>query len=210
MEKEQLEKLNSAISEAKGKRKFLQSVDLSLNFTGIDFSKQDNRLNMEIKLPHGKGKQSKVLVFADDRNVASKAQEAGAKVASGKDMQEMANDKVKLSELLEYELLAQPSLMPQIARTLGQFLGPRNKMPKPILGSDVGAMVGNIGKSIYIRSKGRYLPTIHCVVGNENMDVGSIASNIDEVVDTFTRKLGRQHIKSVYVKLTMGKPVRIS
>ncbi len=209
MEKEQLEKLNALIADSKGKRKFVQTVDLAINFTGIDFSKQDNRLNMEIKLPNGRGKASNVIFFGDDANLVSKAQQAGAKIISGREIPEVANDKTKLGDLLNYELIAQPALMPQIAKALGQFLGPRNKMPRPVLGTDVGSIIKNIGGSIYIRSKGKYLPTAHCVVGNESMDVNSIASNVDEVIGALTRKVGRPHIKSAFIKLTMSKPVKL-
>ena len=48
----------------------------------------------------------------------------------------MANDKEKLASLLKYVLVSQLSLMPTIARYLGPFLGPRNKMPKPL--PDIG------------------------------------------------------------------------
>lgn len=210
MEKEQLDKLNAFISENKGQRKFTQSVDLTVNFTGIDFSKQDNRLNVEVKLPNGRGRESKVIIFADDKNIVQKAQAAGAKVIPSADLPTITNDKARLNELLECELLAQPALMPMIAKSLGQFLGPRNKMPRPMMGSDVATVVANIGKSIFIRSKGKYLPTVHCVVGTEKMEANQLAENIDEVVGTFQKKIGKQHIKSVYVKMTMSKPLKLS
>jgi large subunit ribosomal protein L1 len=209
MEKETLDKFNAFIEENKGKRKFSQSVELAINFTGMDMSKQDNRLNMEIKLPNPKGKQHNVIVFADDKEVISKAQEAGAKVIQGSAIQSIPNDKEKLNELLQGELLAQPSLMPQIARALGQILGPRNKMPKPLIGSDIGKTIADTAKSVYLRSKGKYLPTIHCMVATENMDVKAISANIDEVVNAVMKKVGKQHIKSVYAKLTMSKPIKI-
>jgi large subunit ribosomal protein L1 len=209
MDKEQLDKLNTFISENKGQRKFTQSIDLTLNFTGLDFSKTDQRLNLEIRLPNGKGRESKVIFFGDDKNLISKAQTAGAKVITSGDLETIANDKVKMAELLNQELLAQPALMPQIAKSLGQFLGPRNKMPKPAVGADLGTLIANISKSVFIRSKGKYLPTVHCIVGTEKMETDQIAANIDEVVTTFTKKLGKQHIKSIYVKLTMSKPLRL-
>ena len=56
MEKEQLEKLSAFVDANKGKRKFTQSVELAVNFTGVDFTKQENRFNMEIKLPNSTGK----------------------------------------------------------------------------------------------------------------------------------------------------------
>ncbi|MCL5429888.1 MAG: hypothetical protein M1504_00230 [Candidatus Marsarchaeota archaeon] len=209
MEKEQQDKLNAFINENKGKRKFTQSIDLTVNFTAIDFSKQENRLNMEIRLPNGRGRVSKVIFFGDDRNLVEKARNAGAEVISGSDIQTVANDKMKLNSLLENELIAQPSLMPQIAKALGQFLGPRNKMPRPVIGSDIGTMIGNMNKSIFIRNKGKYLPTIHCSVGTEGMDPKQLSENIDEVINSFARKIGKQHLKSVYVKMTMSKPLRL-
>ncbi len=210
MEKETLDKLGSFLSENKGKRKFTQSVELAVNFTGWDMSKQQNRLNLEVRLPNGKGKAQKVLVFADDKNVSEKAEAAGARVVGTASMQGMVNDKAAMGQLLSHELLAQPAMMPQIAKLFGQFLGPRNKMPKPLIGADVGGAVTGITKSIYIRSKGKYLPTVHCIVGNEGMEPSMIAANIDEVMGALVKRMGsKQYIKSAYVKLTMSKPMRI-
>ena len=209
MEKEQQDKLTAFIAENKGKRKFTQSVDLTVNFTGIDFNKQDNRLNMQVLLPNGRGRDTQVIFFADDKNLSAKAQAAGAQVVPSSEIPTIANDKARMNELLNKELLAQPSLMPQIAKAFGQFLGPRNKMPRPAVGSDVGATIASIGKSIYIRSKGKYLPTINCVVGTEKMAPEEISANIDEVVGSLSKKVGKAHIKSVYVKMTMSKPLRL-
>lgn len=209
MEKEQLDKLNAFISENKGQRKFTQSVDLTVNFTGMDFTKADQRLNMEIRLPNGKGRESKVIFFGDDKNQVAKAQAAGAKVISSAELPTISNDKAMLNELLNCELLAQPALMPQIAKALGQFLGPRNKMPRPAIGGDLTGMIQGMGGSVFVRSKGKYLPTVHCVIGTEKMEPNQLAANIDEVVSAFTKKLGKQHIKSVYVKMTMSKPLRL-
>ncbi|MCW6160537.1 MAG: hypothetical protein LVQ95_05645 [Candidatus Micrarchaeales archaeon] len=209
MEQEQIEKLNAFINENKGSRKFTQSVDLTINFMGVDFTKPDNRPNVEIKLPSGKGRESKVIFFGDDKNLVAKAQAAGAKVISSAELPTISNDKLRMAELLNNELIAQPALMPMIAKNLGQFLGPRNKMPKPVMGSDVGSMVANIGGSVFIRSKGKYLPTVHVVIGTEKMTQDQLAANIDEVMNTFIRKYGRAHIRSVYVKMTMSKPLRL-
>jgi large subunit ribosomal protein L1 len=208
MEKEALDKLGEYIEANKGKRKFTQSIDLSINFSGIDFSKQDNRLNLEVKLPNGNGRVSKVLVFSDDNAINAKAQKLGATIIPGSEIQTIASDKKRLGELLQYELIAQPSLMPVIARQLGQFLGPRNKMPRPIIG-DISNILGGMGKSIYIRSKGKYLPTVHCSIGTEKMDSNAISANIDETLAVISKKTGKQNIKSVYVKLTMAPPIRL-
>lgn len=208
MEKEQSDRLNAFLNENKGKRKFTQSVDLIVNFKNIDFSKQDSRLNMEIKLPFGKGKVNKVLLFSDDSAMSAKASQLGVKVVKGSELSSIFTDKIRMAELLEYELVSQPVLMPQIAKTLGQFLGPRNKMPRPVMG-DISAVIGGMGKSIFIRNKGKYLPTVHCVVGTEQMPQEQISANIDETIGEFAKKPGKQNIRSVFIKLTMSKPVRL-
>jgi len=209
MEQEQLDKLKALLEENKGKRKFKQSVELAVNFKGVDFSKQENRLNLQVLLPNGKGKTSEVLVFADDKNIADKAKELGARVVSGAEIQQIASDKAQLNSLLKYEMIAQPSLMTQVARSMGSFLGPKNKMPKPLIGTDVSSMINSVSKSVYLRSKGKYLPTVHCMVGKEDMPIDKISANIDEVLNSLAKKLGKQNIKSAYVKLTMSKPVKL-
>ena len=209
MEQEQFEKLRALIEENKGKRKFKQSVELAVNFKGVDFSKQENRLNLQVLLPNGKGKQSEVLVFADDSNISAKAKELGARVVSGNEIQGIASDKAQLNSLLNYEMIAQPSLMTSVARSMGSFLGPKNKMPKPLIGTDVASMINSVSKSVYLRSKGKYLPTVHCMVGKEDMPLEKISANIDEVINSLAKKLGKQNIKSAYVKLTMSSPVKI-
>ena len=54
----------------------------------------------------------------------------------------------------------------------------------------------------------KYLPTVHCVVGTEDMNVNEIYENIKEIVNSINRKLGGNHIKSLYVKFTMSEPLR--
>ncbi|MEM3227405.1 MAG: hypothetical protein QXK65_00450 [Candidatus Micrarchaeaceae archaeon] len=209
MEKEKLDIFNKLLEEGKGKRKFVQSVELAINFKGIDFSKQENRLNIEVVLPNGKGSESKVIVFADDTNILNAVGKLGARVVRSAELPGAANDKSMQKEMLKSELFAQASLMPIIAKNLGQFLGPRNKMPKPLVGSDIERAVKTSLNSVYLRSKGKYLPTVHCIVGKENMEPEKLAENIDAVVNALEKKVGKQHIKSVYAKLTMSKPAKI-
>lgn len=208
MNEELLNRINAFINDNKGKRKFVQSVELAINFRGIDFNKTDNRLNLSVVLPNGRGKQSTLAIFADDPNIIEKAKKLNINVIRSSELQEFSNDQVKQNSLLSYELLAQPSLMPQIARALGQFLGPRNKMPRLVTG-DIETLVNNASKSIYIRSRGKYLPTVHCMVGTESMPIKDVASNIDAVINEVTQKVGKQSIRSVYLKLTMSSPIKI-
>lgn len=206
---ETLEAFTKFIAENKGKRKFKQSVELAVNFKGMDFTKQDNKLNVEIILPNGKGKVTKLAVFASDKTIAEDARKAGVEVIEVSEIEKIAQDQKRLSALTQYDLLAQANLMPQIAKSLGQFLGPRNKMPRPLIGTmNVTRMANDASKRLEIRNRGKNLPTIHCVVGSEDMEPQAIYDNIQEVVSGLTKKVGNNHIKSAYVKLTMSKPMK--
>ena len=209
---EDLEAFNKFIAENKGQRKFKQTVELAINFKGIDFSKQDNRINLEVNLPHGKGKTLKIGVFATDRAITDEAKKNGVEVIDGADIEKIAHDPARLNELLNYELMAQPNLMPVLAKNLGQFLGPRNKMPKPLIGSNVSIanLATEMNKRISIKNRGKNLPTVHCIVGNEDMEASKIYDNVREVLSSVTKKVGSSHIRSAYVKLTMSKPIKVA
>ncbi len=198
------------LQENKGKRKFKQTVELAINFKGIDFSNQNNRLNISVLLPNGRGKGEKLALFATDKGLIEEAQKEGIEVINGNSIPEIANDNQKLDSLLNYTLLAQPSLMPTIARYLGQFLGPRGKMPRPLLpGTSLERAKDEAAKQITIKSGGKFLPTVHCPVGTEDMPPEKIFENINEVINAVTSKINKNNLKSVYVKLTMSKPMRL-
>jgi large subunit ribosomal protein L1 len=207
-----LDEFSKFIAENKGKRKFKQTVELAINFKGIDFTKQDNKLNVEVILPNGKGKSVKVGIFASDRAIVEEARKNGVEVIDGASIEQLSKDPAKLNSLLDYELMAQPNLMPAVAKSLGQFLGPRNKMPKPLVGSNVNIanLATELNKRISIRNRGKNLPTVHCVVGSEDMEPSKIYDNVKEVLNTVTRKVGSAHIRSAYVKLTMSKPMKVA
>ncbi len=198
------------IEENKGKRKFTQSVEVSVNFKNIDFNKQENRLNLDVLLPHGNGKNTKVLIFANDREVIDKAKANGIRVVTQDELQTIANDKKRMKELLDYELYAQVGLMPTIAKVLGPFLGPRNKLPKPILpNQDITKINEEASKRITIRTKGKFLPTVNFMIGKENMDIKDLYENFNEAIEAIKRKVGEQYIKSIYIKLTMSPSKRL-
>ncbi|MEM0147605.1 MAG: hypothetical protein QXD11_02190 [Candidatus Micrarchaeaceae archaeon] len=208
MEAEYAKKIEEFLAANKGKRKFVQSIELIINFKGIDFTKVENRLNLAIPLPYGRGKNTVVAVFADDPEIISKVQKLNGKVISSKELPEYASNASLQRQLLNYELLAQPSFMPQIAKSLGQFLGPRNKMPRPITG-DIAALIEEISKSVYLRNKGKYLPTLQCLIGIETMPAEQIIANADAVLNAIKKKINKQNIKSVYIKATMSDVLRL-
>ncbi len=196
--------------EDKGKRKFTQSVEFIMNFKGVDFSKQNSRLNVSVILPNGTGRAVKVAVFADGQ-LAMDAKKAGTDlVMSGAEIPDLAKDKVKLKQLMkDYIFFAQPNLMMQIGKNLGQLMGVKDKLPKPIVGGSIEKLAEAERRTVRLKSKGKYLPVASCLVGNENMEIEKLAENITQVYDAVSNSVGKQSLKSAYVKLTMGKPVKV-
>jgi large subunit ribosomal protein L1 len=205
-------KLTDAITKAledKGKRKFTQSVEIVINMRGIDFSKSENRINLDILLPKGKGgKELKSAVFAEGP-LADQAKKAGADVVIGPNEIPSWAEKTKAVDLAEnYFLLAEPKLMGAVAKSLGQFLGKRGKLPKPITG-DIAGVITRSKNSVRVVTKGKYLPTVQSLIGTESMSTEDILENAEAVYDAVKNKVKEGNIKSIFVKLTMGKPAKV-
>ncbi|HVA82920.1 MAG TPA: hypothetical protein VNF06_02030 [Candidatus Aquilonibacter sp.] len=210
MEQIKLEEFTKFIEENKGTRKFKQSVELAVNFKGIDFNKQDNKLNLEVMLPHGKGKVKKIAIFATEKNLIETAEKLGIQVFDGAKLDSISKEPATMTSLLNYDLIAQQNLMPNVAKFLGQFLGPRNKMPKPLIGNmTLQAISNELTKRIAIKTKGKNLPTVHCVVGSEDIEPKKLYENMLEVISTINKKVGQNRIKSAYIKLSMSKPIKV-
>ncbi|RLF47578.1 MAG: 50S ribosomal protein L1 [Thermoplasmata archaeon] len=210
--KEILEAVEKALAEENNKkRKFVQSVDLVVNLKDVDLKKPENRIDEEIELPKGRGKEAKIAVFASGE-LAFKAKNVADAVITPEQIKELAEDKKKAKKLAEeYDFfVAEAPLMPTIGRALGRVFAPRGKMPKPIPpDADIEAVVKKLKKSIRIRSKDR--PTFHCLVGREDMPPEDIAENVEAVLQRIEGKLerGRMNIRSAYIKTTMGTAVRV-
>lgn len=205
-------KLGEALKRAledKGKKKFMQSVELIVNVRGVDFTKSENRLNLDILLPKGKGgKELKIAVIAEEQ-IANEAKKAGADLVIAPAHIPAWAAKEKIIDLADnYVLLAQPNLMGQVAKSLGQYLGPRGKLPRPITGN-ITPLIEKTKKSIRIVSRGKYLPVAQAFVGTESMSEEDLLENIETVYDTIRGKVSEPSIKSVYIKLTMGRPVKV-
>jgi large subunit ribosomal protein L1 len=204
-----LEAITKALEE-KGKRKFTQSVELIINTRNIDFSKSENRVSIDVLLPKGKGgKELKAAVIAEEA-IGDQAKKAGAELIIHPSELPAYAEPARLKDLTKnYFLLAQPNLMGQVAKVLGQYLGKKGKLPMPIVG-DVRALMERSRKSVRIATKGKYLPVLQAFIGTESMSPDDLAENAEAVYEAVKNKIGGDgNIKSVYVKLTMGKPVRV-
>jgi large subunit ribosomal protein L1 len=211
MNKDELvEKIKRAIEEAPS-RNFVESVDLAINLKNLDMSIPQNRIDAEIKLPKGLGRDVKVCVFAKG-DIALKAKEAGATVIDPAEIPSLGEDRKKARKLAkEYDFfIAEAQYMPQIGRALGPILGPRGKMPKPLTpDKDVVELINSLCDSVRARSRDK--TTFHVPIGNRNMSPEDLAENAMAVITRVESLLpkGSQNIRSVYVSTTMGPSVRV-
>jgi large subunit ribosomal protein L1 len=198
--------------ESAPKRKFTESVDLVINLKNIDLSQPKNRITESIVLPKGRGKATKIGVFAKG-DLAIKSQSGGADlVISPEDIDKMSSDR-KLIRSTTRDIdffIAEAPLMPSIGKSFGPILGPKGKMPDPIPSSaDPTPIINRLKRTVKVRTKDK--TTFHSLVGNLSMSVEDIAANIEALLSTVESKLqnGTQNIASVYVKTTMGPAVSL-
>ncbi len=206
-----IKKAVSKAIESAPDRNFTESIDLAVNLRDIDLSNPENRVDMEIVLPNGRGKEIKIGVFGSGE-LALQAKKKADTVIEPEDIDSIADDTKEAKELAEEHdfFLAEPPLMPVIGRSLGAVLGPKGKMPSPITpDKDLGETVDSLKNTVHVRSKDRR--TFHTPVGTLNMDIDEVSENIDTVIKRLISGLERRemNIDGIYVKTTMGPAVKI-
>jgi len=204
--------ISKKIEEAKSKstqRKFKQSVELSMNFKEVDLESAEYKLNLNILLPKGRGKDIKIGIFADgDMNV--RAKKVSDYVLNKAEIEEYARNKRRMRKFATdcYAFIAQPDMMPLIGKTWGVVLGPRGKMPQPVPDSaDLTTITNRIKNTVRIRSKKN--PTIQVPVGIEEMSPDDLADNVSVVLDAVERIIPKEKVQSAYLKTTMGSVIRL-
>ena len=206
------EKVKVAVEEClkeKGEKKFSQSVDLAINFRDIDFKVTENKINVDVVLPFSP-RAAKVAIFADGQ-LAFDAKKVADAVFGAAEIDVFTKDKKKQKEVLEYSFLSSPQLMAVVGKGLGAVLGSKGKLPKPILpGTNLTDLVERTKRSVSLKTKGKNLPVVHCIIGNEKMPAEQMADNVLAVIDALTKKIPEQQIKNIVLKTTMGKPVKMA
>jgi len=211
-DKKTVEFVQKVLDESKKlDRKFKQNIDLVINLKNVDLNEAKNRIDEEIILPHGKGKDAKVALFASGE-LAFKSKGKVELIIKPEEIEDLAKDKKKFKKIADEHdfFIAEAGLMPVIGKTLGVVLGPRGKMPKPVpQQADVTGLVKNMRKTIRLRSKAN--KTFHTIAGKEEMDKEKIAENIDTIIKRLESKLerGKMNIHSIHIKTTMGPSIRM-
>jgi large subunit ribosomal protein L1 len=204
-----------AVKQAKaqsGGKKFNQTVDLILNIKEVDMKAPEGKIQAVVELPHATVKPNKVLVVASGE-LAMKARQSNAdKVIERGDLEALAGKKKELRKLAnEYDVfISETPMMAMVGKTLGPVLGPRGKMPIPVPpNADIVELLKKHRKTVVVRM--RTQPIIQVSVGSEAMSEDDLFDNVQAVLRFLEGKLkrGLKNVKNVYIKTSMGLPVKI-
>lgn len=190
--------------------KFDASVDIDVRL-GVDPRKANQMVRGVVSLPHGTGKETRVLVLCTPDKV-NEAKEAGA-------------DHVGLDDYIEKikggwtdidVIITMPSVMAKVG-ALGRVLGPRGLMPNPKSGTvtmEIGAAVKEV-KQGKIDFKVDKFGIIHAGIGKVSFDIEKIRENAREMLNTINKlkpsAAKGTYMKSVFISSTMspGIPVDV-
>jgi large subunit ribosomal protein L1 len=206
-----LEAVKTALEKAP-KRKFSESIDITINLKNIDMAQPKNRIDETIMLPHGTGENIGICVLGKG-DIVTQAKDAKVDLILGPEEIERLGgaprEARKIAEQYRF-FLAETGVMPQVGRFLGPRLGPRGRMPMPITGGmDIRPIVERLRNSVKIRTKDKTV--FSTKVGSTTMKPEQVAENIETIVKRIESVLeeGPLNVRSIYVKTTMGPAVRL-
>ena len=189
--------------------KFDESVDLAFRL-GVDPKQSDQMVRGTVPLPHGSGKQVRVLVFAKPGASADAARAAGAEHVGFEDLIKKCNE-----GWADFDIaVATPEAMIEV-RKLGKVLGPRGLMPNPKTGTvteDTARAVREV-KAGRVEYKVDKTGNVHVAVGKLSFKPEQIEENVRIVIES-VGKARPSSVKGIYLQSctisgTMSPPVRI-
>ncbi len=202
--------LEEAVEKVKetASAKFTESVDIAVRL-GVDSKKADQAVRGTVSLPHGIGKEVRVLVLSkppkDEEAKAAGADHVGFADYIQKIQQGWADVDV---------IIATPDVMADVGK-LGKILGPRGLMPNPKSGTvtmDVAKAVKEV-KAGKIEFRVDKAGILHATVGKTNFEKEKLVENIQTFLNTVVRlkpaSAKGQYVKSISISSTMGPGIKI-
>ena len=189
--------------------KFDETIEAHIR-TGCDGRHADQQIRGAVVLPHGTGKQVRVLVFAKNAK-ADEALAAGAEFVGAEELV----PKIQGGWFDFDVVVATPDMMGVVGR-LGRVLGPKGLMPNPKAGTvtmDVTKAINDIkaGKIEYRLDKTNI---IHVPIGKASFTEEQLADNFQTLIDAINKvrpaAVKGQYLKSVTLTSTMGPGVKIN
>ena len=189
--------------------KFDETIEVHIR-TGCDGRHADQQIRGAVVLPHGTGKQVRVLVFAKNAK-ADEAKAAGAEFVGAEEL----IPKIQNEGWLDFDVVvATPDMMGVVGR-LGRILGPKGLMPNPKAGTvtmDVTKAVNDIkaGKIEYRLDKTNI---IHVPIGKASFTEEQLTDNFQTLIEAINKvkpaAVKGQYLKSGTIAPTMGPGVKL-
>ena len=202
------EALNLCCQTAKAK--FDETVELHVRL-GVDSRHADQQVRGAVVLPHGTGKNVRVIAICKG-DAAKAAEEAGAMMVGDADL----IAKIQNEGFVDFDVLVTTPNMMGVVGRLGKILGPRGLMPNPKAGTvtpDIGKAVteAKAGKIEYRLDKQNI---IHVPVGKASFGPEKLGDNLRVVMDAIVKAKPAaakgQYIKSATVATTMGPGIKLN
>lgn len=188
--------------------KFDESIDCAIKL-GIDPKQSDQQVRGAIALPHGLGRNVKVLVFAKGPKEAE-AKAAGADYVGADDLVEKIN-----GGWLDFDkAIATPDMMATVSK-VAKVLGPRGLMPNP----KVGTVTMNVGETVKAEKRGKLdfrvdkAGIVHAGVGKKSMGADKLADNLKALLGAILKAKPASskgiYLQGITVASTMGPGVKV-
>lgn len=188
--------------------KFDESIDIAVRL-GIDPKQSDQQVRGAIALPHGLGKNVRVVVFAKGPK-ENEAKAAGADYVGAEDLVEKIN-----GGWLDFDkCIASPDMMATVSK-VAKVLGPRGLMPNP----KVGTVTMNVGEAVTAEKKGKLdfrvdkAGIVHASIGRKSMGAAKLKDNFDAFINAIVKAKPATskgtYLRTLYAASTMGPSVRL-
>jgi len=187
--------------------KFDESIDLAINL-GVDPRHADQNIRLTTSLPHGTGKDIKVLVVTQVPK-EKEAKEAGADYVGQEFLEKLKNGWDDVDKIV-----ATPDMMPELGK-LGKVLGPKGLMPNPKSGTvtmDVASAVKEL-KAGKVEIRVEKTGIVHIQCGKSSFEEIALVENIRTIYETIMKakpsSLKGTYLNKISVSSTMGPGIKV-
>ncbi|KAF8336545.1 60S ribosomal protein l10a [Cantharellus anzutake] len=205
-----IKSLLDTANDPEKRRKFLQTVELQIGLKNYD-PQRDKRFSGTVKLPNIPRPRISLCILADAHDV-DRAKQIELEYMTAEDLKKLNKNKKLVKKLAKkYDaFLSSESLIKQIPRLLGPGLSKAGKFPTPISpGEDLANKVVEVKSTIKFQLK--KVLCLGVAVGHVEMTEDQILANVMLSVNFLVSLLKKhwQNVKSLHLKTTMSKPLRL-